>query len=1039
MELFSQYIAVSKYSRWLDEEGRREIWPEPAQRYVNNVVRPVLTEAGLKKKEVEETCQRAFEAISGLATLPSMRALMTAGPALDRDNMAGYNCAYAAVDHPRVFDEALYILSCGTGLGYSVERQFVSQLPDVAEEFHNTDTTIVVEDSKIGWAGSLREVISLLYSGKIPKIDVSKVRPKGARLKVFGGRASGPEPLLELFNYAIRTFQGAAGRKLNSIECHGLMCKIGEAIVVGGVRRCLPDGSLVHTQRGLIPIETVEEGDMALTASGYRSITGCMNSGEQATVKVRMQTGSFICTPNHRVAVLSDVYGNYEWKEAGDLEENDRLLFSAVVTEGKTTYLPPSKYVKPEKAYTAKEIIIPNLDTEMAWFLGYYHANGHSTVRESSPGKRNSAVSICVPNDANGLVGFCQEQIARFGVNSRIHPGDGDCSVVKVASVPLALWFQENMKQSSTPFRVPAFILEAREDIRSAYIAGVMDGDGSISSRPIQVMSCVHSEFLNDLQALCASLGFATRQHCSRPAQGNWKPLHRVLLKGSKQEKQFYNTVGKFLRYKIEEPRTRLKEQFSYSLPAGMIQRTAKPEHKALYHQNHKVNCPIEAWEEIVGQRFDWTPVAVLGVEDHEVLQTWDIAVDDRNEFYCNGYLVHNSALLSLSNLTDQRMRNAKSGQWWEQHPEYSLANNSVAYTEKPDTDAFMTEWLALYQSKSGERGIFNRAGAKRKMKRLGRRDPDHEWGGNPCLEVLLRSLQTCNLTEVVVRAEDTIETLAKKVELAAILGTIQSTFTNFRYLRPKWKRNIEEERLLGVSFTGIYDNKLTSGWGEQLNSDLLYLKSVAIETNKKWAEKLGINPSTAVTVVKPAGTTSSLSNTASGIHPRHSKYYIRSVRQDNKDAVTQLLKEQGIPHEPCVTRPESTTIFYFPMKAPEGAVTKEDLTAVDHLNLWKKFNDNWAEHTVSVTVSVREHEWMDVGAWVYKNFDDITGISFLPYDQGTYKQAPFQACTKEEYEAAMEKMPTAIDWSQLSKYELEDETTGARELACVAGLCNLD
>lgn len=635
--LFQQYIAASKYSRWLEDEQRREVWPEPARRYVENVVRTVLTDAGLKKKEIEEVCTRAFTAISSAETLPSMRALMTAGPALDRDHMAGYNCSYLAIDHPRAFDEALYILSCGTGLGFSVERQFIQCLPDVAEEFNETDTTIVVADSKIGWASSFRELIGLLYSGRIPKIDVSKVRPAGARLRTFGGRASGPGPLMDLFQYAIRTFKGAAGRKLNSLECHGLMCKIGEAIVVGGVRR---------------------------------------------------------------------------------------------------------------------------------------------------------------------------------------------------------------------------------------------------------------------------------------------------------------------------------------------------------------------------------------------------------------------SALISLSNLTDQRLRNAKSGDWRTQHPEYSLANNSVAFTEKPDTDAFMQEWLALYQSKSGERGIFNRVGAKRKMKRIGRRDPNHEWGGNPCLEILLRSMQTCNLTEVVIRPNDTLETLKEKVELATILGTIQSTFTSFRYLRPGWKRNVEEERLLGVSFTGVFDHPVMSGQISPGDNDpddwLNELREHAIETNRVWAEKLGINPSTAITCNKPAGTTSLLADTASGIHPRHAEWYIRSVRQDNKDALTAFLKDVGVPHEPCVMRPESTTIFYFPMQAPAQAITKNDLTALDHLELWKTYNTNWAEHTVSVTVSVREHEWMEVGAWVYKNFDDITGISFLPFDQGTYKQAPFQACTYEEYAAALEKMPVSIDWSQLSRYELVDETTGSRELACTGGSCEI-
>lgn len=635
--LFQQYIATSKYSRWLDEEGRREIWPEPVRRYVEHVIRPVLTGAGLKKKEIEEVCQKAFDYIRKTLVLPSMRALMTAGPALDRDHMAGYNCSFLAIDHPRAFDEALYILSCGTGLGFSVERQFINHLPEVAEEFHDTETVIKVKDSKIGWATALKETIGLLYSGQVPKFDVSAIRGAGERLKVFGGRASGPQPLLDLLNYCVRAFKGAAGRKLNSLEAHGIMCKIGEAIVVGGVRR---------------------------------------------------------------------------------------------------------------------------------------------------------------------------------------------------------------------------------------------------------------------------------------------------------------------------------------------------------------------------------------------------------------------SALISLSNLTDQRMRNAKSGQWWESHPEYSLANNSVAYTEKPDTDAFMQEWLALYQSKSGERGVFNRDGVKRKIKKLGRRNHDHEWGTNPCDEIALRSMQTCNLTEVVIRPEDTLEVLKDKVEFATILGTIQSTFTTFRYLRPSWKRNIEEERLLGVSFTGIFDHEVMSGqisYGDNDPEDWLdELREHAVATNKTWADKLGINQSTAVTCCKPAGTTSLLSNTSSGIHPRHSEWYLRAVRQDNKDSLTAFLKDQGVPNEPCVTRPESTTIFYFPMQSPDHAVTKDGFKALAHLNLWQAYNTHWAEHMVSVTVSVREHEWMEVGAWVFNNFDDITGISFLPADQGIYKQAPFQAITFEEYEAAAAKMPKSIDWSLLTKYEIEDETTGSRELACAGNACEI-
>lgn len=646
---FQQYIACSKYSRWLEDEQRREVWPEPVQRYVDNVIRPVCEKAGVKKKEINALCERAFNAISRIETLPSMRCLMTAGPALERDNVAGYNCAFVAIDHPRAFDEILYILACGTGAGFSVERQFIAKLPEVPEELHQTDTAIVVSDSKIGWAKAFKELIGLLYSGMIPKWDVSKVRPAGARLKVFGGRASGPRPLTDLFEYTVRTFKGAVGRKLNSIECHGIVCKTGEAIVVGGVRR---------------------------------------------------------------------------------------------------------------------------------------------------------------------------------------------------------------------------------------------------------------------------------------------------------------------------------------------------------------------------------------------------------------------SATISLSNLTDQRMRNAKSGEWRQLHPEYSLANNSVAYTEKPDTGIFLEEWTALYQSKSGERGLFNRQAVQKKAERIGKRESNQILGTNPCGEISLRSAGFCNLTEIVVREDDTLETLKEKAELAAILGTIQATLTDFRYLRPIWKKNADEEALLGVSMTGIYDHPVLNGSGMgfdieafpgdktgtfyNLESTLHELQRAVVDTNRIWAEKLGINPSGATTTVKPAGTTSAISNTANGIHPRHSEYYIRSVRQDNKDALTEFLKFQGVPWEPCATRPESTSIFYFPIKSPEGAKTRDEVTALDHLNLWSMYNEHWAEHQVSVTVNVREDEWVEAGAWVYKNFDTITGISFLPFDGGAYQQAPFRACDREEYEATLAKMPKEIDWSTLSVFETEDGTKGSQELACVAGACEV-
>lgn len=631
--LMQQYIAVSKYARYLPDENRRETWEETVNRYVNNVVVPKLSND--KGEENLRLITDIQSAILNFEVMPSMRMLMTAGAALDRDHMAGYNCSFVAIDHPKAFDEILYILTCGTGVGFSCESQFTNRLPEVAEEFHDTDSTIVVSDSRIGWASSFRELLSLLYSGKVPRIDVSKVRAKGERLKTFGGRASGPQPLVDLFDYSVRLFKSAAGRKLSDIECHGLVCKVGEIVVVGGVRR---------------------------------------------------------------------------------------------------------------------------------------------------------------------------------------------------------------------------------------------------------------------------------------------------------------------------------------------------------------------------------------------------------------------SALISLSDLHSSRMRAAKSGNWWERFPEYALANNSAVYNEQPTTGPFLEEWTALYNSKSGERGIYYRKGIRDKTERGGRRDSNSIVGTNPCGEIALRSAGLCNLTEVVVRAGDTFESLQRKVRLATILGTVQSTYTDFRYVRSIWKRNAEEERLLGVSLTGIYDNTITNGTdGVELLADTLArLKDYAGEVNREYAAKFGINPSVAITTVKPSGTVSQLVDSASGIHPRHSHYYLRSVRQDNKDPLTQFMQAVGIPNEPDVMKPDATTVFTFPIKAPQGAKVRDEVDPISHLELWKIYNEHWAEHQVSITVSVKENEWLRTGAWVFDNFNALSGVSFLPQDGGTYRQAPYIEVTREVYEAALSAMPSEVDWSQLAAYEHTDTTTSSHELACVGGACEV-
>lgn len=625
---YQAFIGTSRYARWLEDLKRREDYSETVGRYMDNVVAKALA----KINHTGNTYYEIGQAILNLEVMPSMRALMTAGPALDRDNTAGYNCAYMPVDDVKSFDEAMFILLCGTGVGFSVERQYINKLPEVPETMFLSDTTVFVKDSKEGWAKALRQVISLLYAGEIPKWDVSKVRPAGAKLKTFGGRASGPAPLVELFNFAINTFVNAKGRKLSSIECHDLMCKIGEVVVVGGVRR---------------------------------------------------------------------------------------------------------------------------------------------------------------------------------------------------------------------------------------------------------------------------------------------------------------------------------------------------------------------------------------------------------------------SAMISLSNLSDGRMQNAKSGNWWENFGHRALANNSVAYTEKPDMETFMREWLSLVQSKSGERGVFSRPASKKQAAKNGRRDPNHEWGTNPCSEIILRPYQFCNLTSVVIRSTDTLKDLERKVKLATILGTIQSTYTHFPYLRKVWQKNTEEERLLGVSLTGIMDNTLTSG-GADLPNILEHLRHIAVTTNKEWAELLGISASTAITCVKPEGTVSQLVDSASGIHARHSPYYIRTVRGDNKDPLTQFMKDMGVPSEPCVMKPDTTTVFSFPQKSPEGAVTRNDMTALEQLGLWLVYQRHWCEHKPSVTITVRDHEWMEVGAWVYKYFDEVSGVSFLPHSDHTYLQAPYQECSEREYLEALALMPERIDWTKLSDYEEEDTTKAMQTFNCTGGSCEI-
>ena len=640
---YQEYIHLSRYARWDYSQGRRETWDETVGRYFTFFTEHLQEKHDYKLENGERT--ELENAVKNLQVMPSMRCLMTAGPALKKENVAGYNCSYAKVDSPRSFDEILYVLMNGTGVGFSVEEEYTNQLPVVPEELYDTDTVIVVADSKLGWAKAFKELVSLLYGGHVAKWDVSKVRAAGAPLKTFGGRASGPQPLEDLFTFTINTFKNSLGRKLKPVECHDIVCKTAEIVVVGGVRR---------------------------------------------------------------------------------------------------------------------------------------------------------------------------------------------------------------------------------------------------------------------------------------------------------------------------------------------------------------------------------------------------------------------SALISLSNLNDREMRFAKHGDWYNHNVQRALANNSVNYKEKPDVGTFMREWLSLYDSKSGERGIYNGMSAKKTVEQLNERYKDgdgkfitrratrEDFGTNPCSEIILRSREFCNLSECVVRREDTRESLKEKVRTAAILGTFQSTLTEFKYLSREWKKNCDEERLLGVSLTGIMDNPLTNGSKKGLDKLLEELRDIAYETNKEWSDKLGIPVSAAITCVKPSGTVSQLVDSASGIHARHNPHYIRTVRADNKDPLCKLMQDMGFPNEVDVTKPEHTTVFSFPMKTPKGAVCRMDMTALEQLELWKVYAESWCEHKPSVTISVKEDEWVEVAAWVYEHFDSISGISFLPFSEHVYRQAPYQDCTEEEYKEALKTMPKNVDWAELSKYESQDYTIESQELACTAGGCEI-
>ena len=886
----------------------------------------------------------------------------------------------------------------------------------------------------------------MLYSGHIPSWDTRKLRPAGAILKTFGGRASGPGPLEDLFRHVVSIFKSAvenSQRKLTSIQCHSIMTKIGDAVVAGGVRRCLPSYALIYTKEGLKKIKDITVEDYVATSKNrYQRVVATEKIGKRQVVEIITQIGKFESTPEHRWAVLNDLDGKIKWVEAKSIKTNDALIFIPRNIFGIKTNLPPYTYFKPEHSTTTVDINIPDLDEDIAWLIGNFHGDGYVYRKGRTCGE---IMFACAPDMPKTVIKIIN-QLEKFGVQPVQSENRHDrAQRVRVKSNQLANYLFQ-FKQPNTSIDVPYFILEGTPDIRAAYIAGLFDADGSVKSqngktvRPI-VASSIYPKYLRQVQTVLSSLGIISKLSKNRSAQGNWKAVYSLVTVGYESFLLFADVVGQFSEKWSNDAdmKPRLVERKSLNVPRKLLRKYKyRSEVPNIYWtKNSKACMSFKSFTEKFGSR-DYRPIRVLYTQEGKEKIVYDIQVENDECFIVDGLLTHNSAMLSLSNPSDDRMRNAKSGNWWEANPHFALANNSAAWTEKPDSEIFIEEWLALVKSKSGERGIFNREAAQKQASRAGRRDANYPYLVNPCSEIVLKDRQFCNLSSVTIRADDTKETLKRKVQLATILGTIQSLLTDFRYLSYKWKENTEEERLLGVSFCGIYDNAMMSTPGQELYATLEELRNLARKTNKEWAKKFDIPESTAITCVKPEGNSSQLRDSSSGIHPRYSKYYIRTNRGNKVDPVSQFLKDQGVPCEDDVTNPY-VFVFSFPQEAPNGGRYRDSISALDQLDLWLAYNEWWCEHKPSITVYVRPHEWLEVGAFVYKHFDKMSGISFLPYTDHSYRQAPYQEITKEEYDKLVEKMPKMLDLSQLEKYETTDQTTSTREFACTgAQSCDL-
>lgn len=941
MTPYQTYISKSRYSRFLDDKGRREHWHETVARYFNFMEKHLHKQHGYSLNS--ELRSELENAVLNLEVMPSMRSIMTAGEALERQNIAGYNCSYLPIDDMKSFDEAMYILLCGTGVGFSVEQKYVNKLPEIPEKLFDSNTVVVVKDSKEGWAKALRQVIALLYAGEVPKWDVSAVRAAGTRLKTFGGRASGPEPLVDLFKYVTAKFKAAAGRKLTSLEAHDILCKIGEVVVVGGVRRSamislsdLTDDRMAHAKAG-----NWWEGN------GQRAL-----SNNSAVYDSKPSVGQFM----------------REWSSIYESHSGERGIFNRYASEAQAA--------KSERRELGKE-----WGTNPCCFTGDMRLLTAEGYVDFATLSKQESVNVV---NHNGQV--TEGKVWSSGVKPIVEVRfSGERSSITCTDDHRFMLTDgtECMAKALKGKRLKAFFQTNKAINTESVIAGYAFGDGAVHRLGSDTHRGVEVYFGKKDKDVAALVGQDVGIWYSRQA-ADWLKNHNV------------------------EPSSLLNKRLPLHASDDFVM--------GLFSAN---GCVVK------GHRVAFKSISKGLIEDlkYELslygIHSYITVNKARKQKFSNGeYEMKTSYDLNISQF-DSIVRFAEQINFVQEYKREALAE--LIDLRSP----YVSSVKAV-----GEQEVFDFT------------EPDTHWGVVEGVvvhnsEIILRPYQFCNLSSVIVRSDDTEETLKRKVRLATILGTFQSTMTHFPYLRKVWQTNTEEERLLGVSMTGILDNVLLNNPDNaDLPRLLEELKYVAVATNSLLALELGINASAAITCVKPEGTVSQLTDTASGIHPQHSSFYIRRVRSDNKDPLTSFLKQSGFPSEPCVMKPDSTTVFAFPMKVAAGAVLREDLSAIQHLRLWLMFQRYWCEHKPSVTISVREDEWPTVGAWVWDHFDEITGVSFLPMDGGTYRQAPYTECTKEEYEEAVKAMPLSIEWD--SFIEVTDNVEGVQTLACVAGVCSI-